>query len=237
MFGRSVIPQRVQEEGEKPFWISYADLMTALMMLFLVVMVVSLVVITNPGPAKAHQARQQNFCNEIKNAAKGIEGVTVDCENNRVDFGRQAEFKNDEYGLEEDTKRKLRQFIPKVYYVVNHTGGKPILKRVDIEGYASNTGKYLHNLQLSMRRAESVLCSLFEPPTPNEIPLTEVEKLMIRDLFLVGGYSFNNSKTLDQDQMRRVEFRLQYYGLQDEPKSQETDASMSDFGMCKNVSL
>ncbi len=32
----------LREEGERPFWISYADLMTALMILFLVVMVVAL---------------------------------------------------------------------------------------------------------------------------------------------------------------------------------------------------
>ena len=32
---------RSKDEGEKPFWISFADLMTALMTLFLVVMAVS----------------------------------------------------------------------------------------------------------------------------------------------------------------------------------------------------
>ena len=34
--------QRRSDEAEKPFWISYADLMTAMMVLFLVVMVASL---------------------------------------------------------------------------------------------------------------------------------------------------------------------------------------------------
>jgi Tfp pilus assembly protein PilV len=35
-----------REEAEKPFWISYADLMTSLMVLFLVVMLASLVTLT-----------------------------------------------------------------------------------------------------------------------------------------------------------------------------------------------
>ena len=35
-----------KEEAEKPFWISYADLMTALMVLFLVVMSVALLAVT-----------------------------------------------------------------------------------------------------------------------------------------------------------------------------------------------
>ena len=34
------------EEAENPFWISYADLMTALMVLFLVVMAVALLAVT-----------------------------------------------------------------------------------------------------------------------------------------------------------------------------------------------
>lgn len=38
--------QRRSDEAEKPFWISYADLMTAMMVLFLVVMVASLSSVT-----------------------------------------------------------------------------------------------------------------------------------------------------------------------------------------------
>lgn len=36
------VKKRHSDEAEKPFWISYADLMTAMMVLFLVVMVASL---------------------------------------------------------------------------------------------------------------------------------------------------------------------------------------------------
>ena len=43
---RTASRQRHREEGEKPFWISYADLMTAMMVLFLVVMVASLSSVT-----------------------------------------------------------------------------------------------------------------------------------------------------------------------------------------------
>ncbi len=43
MIGRpSSAPVRSKDEGEKPFWISFADLMTAMMVLFLVVLLVVL---------------------------------------------------------------------------------------------------------------------------------------------------------------------------------------------------
>jgi heme/copper-type cytochrome/quinol oxidase subunit 2 len=36
-----------QDEAEKPFWISFSDMMTALMVLFLVVMTVTLLAVTH----------------------------------------------------------------------------------------------------------------------------------------------------------------------------------------------
>ena len=44
---RTASRQRHREEGEKPFWISFSDLMSALMVLFLVAMTVALLAITN----------------------------------------------------------------------------------------------------------------------------------------------------------------------------------------------
>jgi Mn2+/Fe2+ NRAMP family transporter len=46
MFAPIVVKRRSKDEAEKPFWISYADLMTALMVLFLVVMSVALLAVT-----------------------------------------------------------------------------------------------------------------------------------------------------------------------------------------------
>ena len=63
-----------KDEGEKPFWISFADLMTALMTLFLVVMAVSLMVVTKKIN-EATQAENQrsseimDICTSIQNDA------------------------------------------------------------------------------------------------------------------------------------------------------------------------
>ena len=48
MIGRTIVVKRKSKgEAEKPFWISYADLMTALMVLFLVAMSVAMMAVTN----------------------------------------------------------------------------------------------------------------------------------------------------------------------------------------------
>ena len=45
MFQQRAHKKSHKDEGEKPFWISYADLMTACMTLFLVVMAVTIVML------------------------------------------------------------------------------------------------------------------------------------------------------------------------------------------------
>jgi outer membrane protein OmpA-like peptidoglycan-associated protein len=230
MFSRGIHTQKAKEEGEKPFWISYADLMTAMMMLFLVVMTFSLVIITNPGPELDHLKKIQQLCDEIKAAAKDVQGVTVDCVNNRIDFGAQAQFGNNDSKLPDSAKQKLREFVPVLLAVARTDQGK-LLKRVVVEGYASQTGSYLLNLQLSMRRAETVLCSLFEMPKQIGIPLSGEDKKMVRDLFLVGGYSFNNGQGKSEAEMRRVEFKLDFLGFEEQPP-ELTASDLDNFGQC-----
>lgn len=242
MLSRPAPAARPKEEGEKPFWISYADLMTAMMMLFLVVMAFSLIIITNPGPELAHEDDVKDLCGEINALAKGFEGVTVDCNNKRIDFGPRATFGNDDYHLTLEAKKTIRRFVPEFLEKVRERdkamtdSRKKLLKRVVIEGYASKTGTYLHNLQLSMRRAESVLCGLFEPVASDERPLTDEEKREIRRLFLVGGYSFNNVRGKTDEDARRVEFKLEFMGYGETP-ALVGETHENDFGSCREVAL
>ncbi|MBK8762401.1 MAG: OmpA family protein [Sulfuritalea sp.] len=239
MFSRTTARRRAKEEGEKPFWISYADLMTAMMMLFFIVMAVSLIVITNPGPEQDHEKRVRNLCEEIKRAAEGVKDVTVDCQTNRINFGPQAFFAVNSFGISSSTKTKLREVVPVIISVANKNPDRQLLRRVVIEGYASKSGTYLHNLQLSMRRAEEVLCGLFENPGANERGLTLEEKQVVRDLFLVGGYSFNDAGNRSSHEAQRVEFRLEFLGYKDGASSTKSESrppsdEVDGFGTCRS---
>lgn len=238
MFSRTIARRRAKEEGEKPFWISYADLMTAMMMLFFIVMAVSLIVITNPGPEQEHEKRVRNLCEEIKRVAEGVKDVTVDCLTNRINFGPQAFFATGRFELSSDTKLKLREVVPLIISVASKNSDSHLLRRVVIEGYASRSGSYLLNLQLSMRRAEEVLCSLFEGSRPNVRALTLQEKQVVRDLFLVGGYSFNDAGNKTDQEAQRVEFRLEFHGYRDDAASERpatgtADGDLESFGTCR----
>ena len=89
MFGRIARRHAPEpDEAEKPFWISLSDLMTALMVLFLVVMAVALIAIT--GRDGEHK-KKISACMELAvQAVSRHEGVRVDLDRNVVDFGDRA---------------------------------------------------------------------------------------------------------------------------------------------------
>ena len=219
MFGtKLVLPRKGRDEGEKPFWISYADLMTALMMLFLVVMAVSLFAVTSRGDR--HEKDISNCMQEFEAMAKATldENVKVDVVNRRVSFGERARFANNDYNLSLQSAQRLRTFTPVVLRFADSTCGRKLLKRVVVEGYTSKTGSYLFNLDLSLKRAHSVLCALFDDPTAGEDALSHDQKSAIRKLFLVGGYSSNSGKGTNEES-RRVELKLEFWGLDDKEKA------------------
>jgi hypothetical protein len=60
-----------------------------------------------------------------------------------------------------------------------------------------------------MQRSERVLCALLAQPEPEESPLSQEDRLLIQQLFLVGGASFNSlKKTLEES--RRIELKLEF---------------------------
>ena len=73
-----------------------------------------------------------------------------------------AEFRHDSSDLNEIQQRFLRQFVPRVLEVATHKSCQAWLKRVVVDGYASQQGSYLYNLNLSFKRSQRILCVLLD---------------------------------------------------------------------------
>ena len=230
---RSHAQRRGTDEAEKPFWISYADLMTALMVLFLVVMAVALLAVTRT--VSEREKREAEYKADIDNcmalavdAAKRHQGVRVDLRRNVIDFGERARFAFSSSLLSSDQEGVLRRFVPELLAMANTATCKRVLKRIVVEGYTDKTGNYLANLNLSLMRSQRVLCAMFKTEGPN--PLTDSQKQAVRELFLVGGFAFNASKNTDEES-RRVEMRVEFLGIDEKPvKPPKGDAG--GFGIC-----
>ncbi|MFM9917298.1 MAG: OmpA family protein [Rhizobacter sp.] len=221
-----------KDEAEKPFWISFADLMTALMVLFLVVMGVALLAITNHVTAREQQEAQHRkdvdeIFDRLSQAAARHDGIRIDRARHVIDFGDRARFAFNKSNLADEQEIVLRQFVPELIELANSSLGRKVMKRVVVEGYADRTGSYLSNLNLSLQRSQRVLCAMFA--THGSSLLSELQKESVRDLFLVGGYSFNASKASDEES-RRVEMRMEFLGMGEERPSPAVEPGI--FGEC-----
>ncbi|MFA6014188.1 MAG: flagellar motor protein MotB [Gallionellaceae bacterium] len=231
-----ILGRRNKDEGEKPFWISFADLMSALMVMFLLVMSVALLAVTNDiseadrNKAKREQEIEQLLL-KIEKAAENHPGIVVDKNRGVIDFGERARFETGSSLLSVDQAQYLSQFTAEILGIAQEDIGKRWLKRIVAEGFADQRGDYLLNLNLSLQRSQRVLCVLLSPAHHQAIKLSPAEQEQVRDLFLVGGYSFNSAKkTLEES--RRIELRLEFFGL-DELHPALNEIPRGNFGSCR----
>jgi flagellar motor protein MotB len=233
MFGPRVVLKRgTRDEAEKPFWISFSDLMTALMVLFLVVMGIALLAVTKNVSEREKQEEQHRkdveaILDKFVAAAKRYEGIKVDRSRQVIDFGDRAQFAFGKWSLAPEQENVLRQFVPEILTLANGDLGKRVFKRVVVEGYTDKTGSYLSNLNLSLQRSQRVLCTMFA--TTGSSLLTEEAKESVRSLFLVGGYSFNAARDTAEES-RRVEMRIEFLGIKEERPV--APAASGNFGDC-----
>lgn len=233
MFGAKLVIKRgSRDEAEKPFWISFADLMTALMVLFLVVMGVALLAVTKnvterEKAEEQHRRDIERILERFTEAAKRYDGIKVDKERRVIDFGDRARFAFGKSTLMSDQESVLRQFVPEILTLANEDLGKRVLKRVVVEGYTDKTGSYLSNLNLSLQRSQRVLCTMFATSGTNVLSATQKED--VRSLFLVGGYSFNAAKETDEES-RRVEMRMEFLGINEHRTPAPLESG--NFGEC-----
>ena len=234
MFGIKPPGRRAsKDEAEKPFWISFSDLMTALMVLFLVAMTVALLAITNEISESERLKTQredeiQKLMARMKEATKDFPGIVVN--GHSVDFGDRARFETNSHKLTTEQSRLLRTFLPKVLEMTQDPLGKKWFKRVIVEGFADKRGTYLQNLNLSMQRSERVLCAFLAKPELDESPLSRNDRLLVRELFLVGGSSFNAMKS-SLEESRRIELKLEFLDI-GEGRAKSPDMPLDDDVHC-----
>jgi outer membrane protein OmpA-like peptidoglycan-associated protein len=239
---RRRMPAGGQAEGDdKAFWISFADLMTALMVLFLVVMAVTLLTITRPQtspvpptlapanpavespplppappaevatnpPKSTTEAEEvEKLMRMVAAAVDASPGVRLDARRHVIDFGDRARFQTGSHKLDDDSARLLRSFVPQLLAISQSELGLRWVRRVVVEGFSDPRGSYLYNLNLSLQRAERVLCVLLDAP-PDGTELTEEQRAQVRSIFSVGGFSFNDQRA-SLDASRRIEMRVEF---------------------------
>lgn len=222
-------------DAEKSFWISFADLMTALMVLFLLVMTVTLLSLTHATrsvEAKKQQRAEEisEVMGQIERSAKRHGGIEVDINRHVIDFGDRARFETGSSVLSEPAARALRMFVPELLAAADSAPGRRWIRRIVVEGFADPRGSYLMNLNLSLQRGQRVLCVLLDPAGRSE-GIGDTQQRRIRELFAVGGFSFNAPRE-SYEASRRIELRVEFLALAESESSAPTVSNNVEVGAC-----
>jgi outer membrane protein OmpA-like peptidoglycan-associated protein len=221
-----------KDEAEKPFWISFSDLMTALMVLFLVAMAVALLAVTAPAVKGNNEQRErmtaiQSCLADLQAVTQAYPGVVL--RQQSIDFGVLANFQNNSSALTQTQQEFLRQFVPRVLTISRQSVCQAWLKRVVVEGFASQGGTYLYNMNLSTQRSERVLCALLDTDVSD--PMSEEDRRMIQSLFSVGGYSTSTIRKTPEES-RRIELTLEFYALREPEEIPPSPTNLDEYASC-----
>jgi outer membrane protein OmpA-like peptidoglycan-associated protein len=224
--------KRGKEEAEKPFWISFSDLMTALMVLFLVAMAVAILAVTKQVRIEVKAAQDRALMIDrcmagVQDVAQAFQGVVI--HDHSIDFGSKAEFQFDKDDLKPIQEDFLRGFVPQVVAITRRPGCQAWLKRIVVDGFASKEGTYLGNLDLSIKRSERVLCVLLDPRASHPVDVND--RKQIQKLFFVGGSSSNSLKE-GAAESRRIELKIEFWDRKDLREAIAPDIPLSDDTTC-----
>jgi outer membrane protein OmpA-like peptidoglycan-associated protein len=215
----------LRKQSEDSNWISIADMMTSLMVIFMFIAINYIMQVVE------HTFVQDEIYNKLKSV------LHEEIEKKEIELGPDGTirfnspdslnlFKTDEAELTATFKSSLVNFIPKYWDVLtSDTSYFEYVKEIRIEGHADtkppNNGEdsYLYNLDLSSRRAAAVLEFLREQPI--YLAASQQEKSRMDFLFTSIGFSYSRAlnkekeyvhldsdKTVNDDLSRRVEFRI-----------------------------
>lgn len=201
------------EEQENPFSQSVGDLMSALLLVFVLLLIIALV--NNQQYVDEVKEKQQDieaigeaynnskraiyhdldsvFSNRLKRWEAEIDSVTLS-----VHFHKEgAMFDFDKSDVKPEFQQILSEFFPEYLRVIAEH--KEEIEEIRVEGHTSEEGKYFHNMKLSQDRARNVLEYCYGLPN---MDIRYLEKKVT-----ANGYS--SSRPLgDYTKSRRVEFRV-----------------------------
>ncbi|HKR64393.1 MAG TPA: OmpA family protein [Thermoanaerobaculia bacterium] len=223
MHGASSRARGALVDTDVNFWPAMIDMLTSLLMFFLLIHFVQNNV--NPAGLAAEIARQKQqkfnelFDREFKaDVARGDIQITSDVNLLQITFGEEILFPSGEYRLQDRGAAILRR-LARVVHAVDQSSATPLYDQLQIEGHTDSRrlvrSTYPHdNWELSSARALEVLRFLTERTWP---PLD-------RKTMSANGYADTRPRGGRSAANRRIEIRFYFSGREVLPAGQGTPA-------------
>lgn len=219
------------KNGEKlNFWLSYSDMMAALLLVFILILSCTLLETRATYEAKQSELeeKEQIISNQqaqidtiigvrkelieaLSNEFSGNDlSVKVDAQSGAITFDSTLLFGFNDDKLQDTGKSFLAEFLPKYFSVLLNESFSPYVAEIIIEGHTDPDGEYMYNLQLSQNRAFAVVSYCLDEE--NHF-LSESQLKELRVLLTANGRSWSApvyaaDGTVDKQASRRVEIKF-----------------------------
>jgi len=199
---------------DNSFWMSTGDLMAGVLFIFVLLFVVQLLNVQTELEKKEKTIQElASVKNKIINKLnKKFEGdtskINIDSKTGSITLDEKILFDSNKSTLKPEGKKYLKEFIPQ--YVDLLLGDDEIAKSLDriiIEGHTDDIGGYFYNLELSQKRAYSVVEYIFKEMGDFN------KKSLLKKYITANGRSdvnlkYNSDGSVNRRKSRRVEFQF-----------------------------
>lgn len=196
------------------FWMSTGDLMAGVLFIFVLLFVVQLLNVQSELETKEKIIQElASVKNKIIHKLNGefkedALRIKINPKDGSIELDEKILFGFNKSTLKPEGKKYLKEFIPK--YVSLLLGDEEIrnsLDRIVIEGHTDDVGGYFYNLQLSQKRAYSVIDYIFNGMGDFK------QKNLLKKYITANGRSnvklkYNSDGSVNRQKSRRVEFQF-----------------------------
>lgn len=218
-----------EENGHQ--WMSYSDLMSALLLIFALLLMVNIFdnqveMETKDEMIEEVLGVKTRIIEELHTAFSDSNlEMEIDPETGAILFSSGVFFDYDSAAVSDEGKESLESFIPQYISILLSEEFRDEVSQVIVEGHTDQEGSYLYNLELSQGRSFAVVEEIFDQDFP-EFSGKEALKYIITS----NGRSYtvpvyNESGDIDNDKSRRVEFKFR---LKDEEMIEKIQELVND---------
>jgi chemotaxis protein MotB len=219
------------EDGDQQHWLSYSDLMSALLLMFALFLMVTILHNQKQIEKKDQVIKQvigvkTQIIKELQKAFKDSNlNMKVDPQTGAIRFSDGVFFDTNSYKISRAGKKNLEEFVPKYISILLSDRFKDHIAQIIVEGHTDNDGSYLYNLDLSQQRASAVVKVILSNDFPNF-----KHKKELRQFITANGRSFidpikDKNGNIIKSKSRRVEFKFR---LKDEDVIKEIQKMVND---------
>lgn len=203
-----------QEDDESRFWPSFTDLLTTILLCFMLIFIVMMVIKSLQIEEMKETLDQimgvrANLVEELSDEfTESDYGIEVDDKTGAIIFDTEILFAYDDDELKKDSFTFLDEFVPRYLDVLLESGYEDYIAEIIIEGHTDRDGDFLYNLELAQDRAYSVASYVMSDDFPYKNIQEEVEGKLTVNSKSYTDFRTDEAGDYSASASRRVEFKF-----------------------------